>query len=135
VAYRRYIDSTTTWQIVYRWSSTGTSWSSANETVVWSGIYEPEWRRISIDVDTQDRIHLTFVVDRKIWYTRSEDGVNWIDLEWVNESIDDLLGVDDHQQWMFADADDQVHVVWARIPVSPGSEFGSIHHRWRLALP
>ena len=132
VAYRRYIDATSTWQIVYRWSSTGTSWSPSNETVVWSGSEEPEWRYISIDVDSQDRIHLTFNVGGDIYYTRSDDGIAWLELEWVNESIDDVIGVADHQQWMVVDQDDQVHVIWARIPVSPTAEFGTIRHRWRL---
>jgi hypothetical protein len=134
VAYRRYIDSTATWQIVHRWSTTGTSWSSANETVVWSGLTQPEWRYISIDIDSQDRIHLTFITDGKIWYTRSDDGLNWLPFEWVNESIEGLSDVADHQQWMFADKDDQVHVIWARIPTG-GAEFGAIRHRWRKALP
>jgi hypothetical protein len=135
VAYRCYIDSSAIWQIVHRWSPTGVSWSPSNETIVWSGEFEPEWRYISIDIDGQDRIHLTYSVAGQIWYTRSDDGIDWIEAEWVNESIEGLVNVKDRQQWMFVDADDQVHVVWARIPDLPSSEFGEIRHRWRLALP
>jgi len=135
VAYRRYVDSTSQWQVVHRWSDDAATWSSINETIVWSGSTEPEWRYISLDTDSQDRLHLTFLVDGNIYYTRSDDGLNWLPLEWVNESIEDLLGVADHQQWMFVDAASQVHVVWARLVVSPGVEFGAIRHRWREALP
>ena len=134
VAYRRYVDSTSEWQIVHRWSAGGTSWNSTNETIVWSGTLEPEWRYVSLDIDSQDRIHVTFWVNREILYTRSDNGIDWLDFEHVNES---LIGVgsDDHQQWMFVDEDDQVHVVWARIAVSPTAEYGTLYHRWRLALP
>ena len=134
VAYRRYIDASSTWQVVHRWSDGGTSWSGANETIVWSGTYEPEWRYISLDIDSTDRIHLTFWYNRDIWYTRSDNGIDWLDFELVNESLVGV-GTDDLQQWMFVDADDQVHVVWARIPVSPTVEYGTIYHRWRLAVP
>jgi len=134
VAYRRYIDTTSEWQIVHRWSDGGTSWTSANETIVWSGTLEPEWRYVSLDIDSTDRIHLTFRYDREIWYTRSDNGTDWLDFEQVNESLFGV-GSDDHQQWMFVDADDQVHVVWARIPVSPTAEYGTLYHRWRMALP
>jgi len=135
VAYRRYIDATATWQIVHRWAANPSAWTSSNETIVSSGPLEPEWRYISLAIDSLDRIHLTFIGDGKIWYTRSDDGLNWLPFEWVNKSIDGLLGVGDHQQWMFVDKDDQVHVVWARLVVYPGVEFGAIRHRWRKALP
>ncbi len=135
VAYRRYVDSTSEWQIVHRWSDGGTSWNSTNETIVWSGTLEPEWRYISLDIDSQDRIHLTFWVNREILYTRSDNGTDWLELEWVNESSEGLIDSADYQQWMFVDADDQVHVVWARIDVTPSVEYGTLYHRWRLALP
>ena len=134
VAYRRFIDSTNEWQIVHRWSDGGTSWNSTNETIIWSGTLEPEWRYVSLDIDSQDRIHVTFRYDREIWYTRSDNGTDWLDLEHVNESLIGV-GTDDYQQWMFVDADDQVHVVWARIDVTPSVEYGTLYHRWRLAVP
>ena len=97
MAYRRYIDATAEWQIVYRWSSNGSTWNATNETIVWTGGEEPEWRFVSIDIDSQDRIHLSFITGANIYYTRSDNGVDWIELEWVNESIEDLMGVGDHQ--------------------------------------
>ena len=106
-----------------------------NETIIHAGEWPPEWRYISIDVDSQDRVHLTFKVQSKIWYTRSSNSTDWLDLEWVNESSEGLIDSADYQQWMFVDVDDQVHVIWMRKMVIPTVEFGTLYHRWREATP
>ena len=119
VAYRRYIDDLERWQIVHRWSDDGLTWSAEKESIIWSDLSQPEWRYISIDIDSLDRIHIAFHEGAKIHYTRSYNGIDWMQPEWVNKSIADIVGVWDHQPWMFVDADDQIHIIWARLPVIP----------------